>query len=294
MWIGGGRGAVLHELCSLPLDERKVAAQTVPMGGILRTMIAAAALGAASAATADDAPICADRPGKANPTCTVPMGMVQIETGLVDWTHDEADGVSVDGLVLGATAFKYGLTDRWHVELDVTPYVGARVQGGGVDESDSSFGDLIVRTKYRLTAGDGVQVALFPFVKIPTASSPIGNRKVEAGLALPIDYSIPKSPVSLTLGPEIDWLVDNDGGGHHAAMVQVVGVGVQVAPRLTLGADLWGQWNWDPAGTTSQATADGSIAYLVNDNLQLDGGANFGLNKQTPDVELYAGVSTRF
>lgn len=84
------------------------------------------------------------------------------------------------------------------------------------------------------------------------------------------------------------------GGGHHAAMVQVVGVGVQVAPRLTLGADLWGQWNWDPAGTTSQATADGSIAYLVNDNLQLDGGANFGLNKQTPDVELYAGVSTRF
>jgi hypothetical protein len=39
---------------------------------------------------------------------------------------------------------------------------------------------------------------------------------------------------------------------------------------------------------------DGSIAYLVSDNLQLDAGANFGLNNRTPDVELYSGVSVRF
>jgi Putative MetA-pathway of phenol degradation len=220
--------------------------------------------------------------------------MVQIETGLVDWAHDEADGVSADGLVLGATALKYGLTDRWHVELDVTPYAGVRVRGAGVRESDSSFGDLIVRSKYRLTGGDGVQVALLPFVKIPTASRAIGNRKVEAGLAVPIDYAIPNSPFSIALGPEVDWLADNDGGGHHAAMVQVAGVGMQVAPRLTLGADLWGQWNWDPAGTNKQATADGSVAYLVSNSVQIDGGGNFGLNRETPDVELYAGVSTRF
>jgi hypothetical protein len=32
----------------------------------------------------------------------------------------------------------------------------------------------------------------------------------------------------------------------------------------------------------------------VNKDLQLDAGANFGLNRQTPDIELYAGVSTRF
>jgi hypothetical protein len=28
--------------------------------------------------------------------------------------------------------------------------------------------------------------------------------------------------------------------------------------------------------------------------VQLDGGVNFGLNRHTPDVELYAGVSKRF
>jgi hypothetical protein len=28
--------------------------------------------------------------------------------------------------------------------------------------------------------------------------------------------------------------------------------------------------------------------------VQLDAGANFGLNRNTPDVELYTGVSVRF
>lgn len=258
-------------------------------------MIAAAALCAASvAAAADNPPICADRPGKANPTCTVPKGMVQIETGLADWTGDNSDGVRTDAVTLGATAFKYGLSDRWHIEVDIAPYNHLSVRGDGADERNSSFGDVVLRSKYRLTSGDGVQLAVSPFVKIPTAKAPIGNRMVEAGVALPIDYSIPKSPLSITLGPEIDWLADDDGHGHHAAMVQVVGLGWAVTERLNLSGELWGQWNWNPAGTGKQATADGAIAYLVNNNLQIDGGANFGLNQQTPDVELYAGVSTRF
>ena len=249
---------------------------------------------ASAAAAADEQPICADRPGKANPTCTVPEGMVQIETGLIDWIHDNEAGVRTDSLLLGSTAFKFGLNDRWNVELDVTPYESLRVRGGGVRVTDSSFGDLFVRSKYRFTSGDGVQVAMNPFVKIPTASRPIGNRKLEAGIALPIDYSIPKSTLSVTLGPEIDWVEDGDGHGHHAAMAQVIGVGWSVTPKLNLSAELWGQWDWDPAGTTRQATADAAVAYLVNNNLQLDAGANFGLNRVTPDVELYGGVSVRF
>ena len=67
--------------------------------------IAAAALVLSSSAyAAGEQPICADRPGKATPTCTVPKGMVQVETGLVDWTSDELD--------IGQTAVKVGVTDR--------------------------------------------------------------------------------------------------------------------------------------------------------------------------------------
>jgi len=239
-------------------------------------------------------PICADRPGKANPTCTVPAGMVQIETGLADWTRDRSDGVTTDALLLGSTALKYGLSDRWSVELDVSPYDSLRTHGGGLSESESGFGDLVVRSKYRLTSGDGVQVAINPAVKIPTAARPIGNRQWEAGIAVPIDYSVPKSPFSVTLGPELDWLADSGGSGHHLAMAQVIGIGWQASSKLNLSGELWGQWDWDPAGTQRQATADVAAAYLVSNDLQLDTGANFGLNSNAPDLELYTGFSVRF
>jgi hypothetical protein len=36
------------------------------------------------------------------------------------------------------------------------------------------------------------------------------------------------------------------------------------------------------------------VAYLLSSNVQVDAGANFGLNHNTPDVELYTGVSARF
>jgi Putative MetA-pathway of phenol degradation len=251
-------------------------------------------LGASRAAAADEQPICADRPGKANPTCTVPAGMIQIETGLADWVHDRSSGLTTDSVALSSTAFKYGLSDRWNVEVDITPYNWQRVHGGGFSQADSSFGDIYVRSKYRFTSGNGVQVAMNPAIKIPTANQHIGNGKWEAGVAFPIDYSIPKSPLSITLGPELDWIADADGRGHHAAMAQVIGIGWQASAKLNLSAEIWGQWDWDPSGTTRQATADLAIAYLLNNDLQLDAGANFGLNRKSPDLELYTGASVRF
>jgi hypothetical protein len=32
----------------------------------------------------------------------------------------------------------------------------------------------------------------------------------------------------------------------------------------------------------------------VSNDLQIDAGATFGLNRQTPDLELYAGIARRF
>jgi hypothetical protein len=260
-----------------------------------QTILGAALLLAGSqTAAADEQPICADRPGKANPTCTVPAGMIQIESGLADWVHDRSGGVTSDSVAWGATAFKYGLNDHWNVEIDVAPLNSLRVHGLGVSQSDTGFGDMTIKSKYRFTHGDGVQVAMNPAIKIPTANHLFGNGKWEAGIAFPIDYAIPKSPVSVTLGPEIDWVADADGHGHHAAMAQVIGLGFAASSRLNLSAELWGQWDWDRAGTTRQATADLAAAYLLNKDLQVDAGANFGLNRNTPGLELYTGVSVRF
>jgi hypothetical protein len=261
------------------------------------TIIVAAALGAASgtAFAADEPPICPDRPSKSTGPCTVPQGKWQVETGLVDWSRDKSDGVTSDTVQWGGTGIKYGVTSNADVELWVTPLETFRVHGGGAHEHHSSFGDMLVRVKYELTQNSApVQIALDPFVKIPTANHQLGNGKVEGGLLVPIQVALGKSPFTLSLDPELDVLADGDGHGRHMATQQVVNLGLQASDKLAFSTELWAMWDWDPAGTGKQVSWDGSAAYLVNKDLQLDAGANFGLNRETPDVELYTGVSVRF
>jgi len=263
----------------------------------MRGLIAVAAmlLAAATRAAAGPSPICPDRPSKSTGPCTVPKGDWQIETGLVDWTHDSSGGVRSDLVQWANTAIKYGISSRADVELWVTPLVTSNVRGGGLREHHSSFGDTLLRVKYALTSGDApVQVALDPFVKLPTANHQLGNGKVEGGLLVPIAVPLGRGPLTLSLDPELDLIADSDGHGRHAATEQVVNLGIQASDKLNLSAELWAMWDWDPAATGKQASADGAVAYLVTNDFQLDAGANFGLNKQTPDIELYTGVSLRF
>lgn len=260
-----------------------------------RGVIAGLLLYVATPALADEQPICPDRPSKSTGPCTVPAGRWQVETGLIDWSSSSSAGVATQTTMLGSTGIKYGISSNADLELWLTPLETLSVHGGGTDEHHSSFGDTLVRVKYEMTKdGAPVQIAVDPFVKIPTANHQLGNGRVEGGVLVPIQISLGKSPFSISLDPELDLLADQDENGHHAAMIQLVNLGWQANKKLNLTTEIWAQWNWDPAGTNKQASWDGSIAYLVSKDLQLDAGANFGLNKQTADVELYTGVSVRF
>lgn len=265
------------------------------MRGLVRIIALILAAAASSAAAAEEQPICANRPGESTPSCTVPAGRFQIEIGLADWSLQTDGGERETSLVIGETTVLYGLGDRSDIEVDFAPWQRTTSSGPEFRSRASGIGDVTVIYKHRLTSGDGpLQIAVSPAVKIPTARHALGNGKWEGGLLLPIDYAFGKSPFSLNLTPEADWVADADGGGHHAAMAQVASLGLQVNAKLSVSAELWSQWDWDPSGTTRQSSADATIAYLANNNLQLDAGANFGLNRNTPDVELYTGVSVRF
>src|SRR5690242_8190324 len=151
------------------------------MKGASPILIGAWLVAISSGAVADEQPICADRPSKSTGACTVPEGRFQVETGLVDWSHDHSNGETTDTTTIGSSLLKYGVSDRADIELGVTPLELLRAPG----DRESGFGDMLLRVKYRLTAEDApLQAALDPFVKLPTANHRLGNGKVEAGLGL--------------------------------------------------------------------------------------------------------------
>jgi hypothetical protein len=243
---------------------------------------------------AGSTPICTDRPAKANAVCTVAAGRLQLESSVAGWSLTKVGAARAELVTVGATVLKFGLTDRSDLQLGVTPYARSAVKQLGQRSRSSGFGDVTVRYKQRLAADSSpLQVGMIAFVKLPTAARGLGNDKVEGGLAVPMSFAT-AGPITVTLGPELDLLADADGRGRHAAVVNVVNLSFPVAPRLTIAGELWTNVNFDPAGTAKQASADAALAYGVSDNLQLDGGVNLGLTRDTPDLELYAGLSIRF
>lgn len=245
-------------------------------------------------ASVAEAPICTDRPTKSNFACTVPTGLVQIEMDGFNWLTNSLGGTRTDQLLFTNPTLKYGLSDSSDIQLSWVPFTRIRTRdAAGTISTLSGVGDVSVRFKQRLTNPDGAfQLALLPFVKLPTARFGIGNGKVEGGVALPVNYSVPGG-WTITLGPQLDVLADFDGAGHHVGLTGLVNLAKQLG-QFTLYNEVWTSQNFDPAGTVRQYSYDVSLAWLPKPTLQFDVGANVGLNASTPDLVAYVGISTRF
>lgn len=259
-------------------------------------MIPLAALIAAYAgAAADGEPLCADRPGAANPSCTVPAGTVQVESGLASWSSDRSAGIRSEETAIGGTAVKLGITDGLHVEIGLPAYVRSRVRDGSLRETASGFTDSALAAKWRFTdGGSPVQAAFYPFLKLPTAKRSLGNGKAEGGLALLVDGQVGTTALGWNVAPQVGLVADADGSGYHLAMVQVASLGLPLSDRLSISADLSGNWDFGPEGTVREYAAGIAAAYLLSNDLQADAGIDIGLNRAAPDIGVYSGIAFRF
>lgn len=242
-----------------------------------------------------DTPICTDRPTKSNFACTVPKGFVQIESDVLNWTRIDVGGVRADAIVPLAPVFKYGVGPSTDFNVAWSPYVRVRTRAGGQVGVIDGVGDVVLRVKQRFTdPSKPVQFSLIPYVKAPTAKLGIGNGEWEGGIIAPMNISIPNG-FTLTIVPQGDVAADLlNASGRHGRFVGLVNLGYQMTPKVTLYTELWTSQDFDPSGTIRQYSFDFAVARLMGKNTQLDFGGNFGLNRNTPDAQLYLGVSTRF
>ena len=257
-------------------------------------LLAGLVLLTAGTARADDPkPICPDRPGRGTSACTLDEGHAQLELGLFDESLQRRSGTTTDAGNAGSLLAKWGVNERMDVEAGMALYQFQRVHDASGTTTSSGIGDLLLHAKYNPLTSDGpFALVLDPFLKSPTAGGGLGNGAVEGGLALPMSYDLGNN-WSLAMTPETDILLNASGSGHHANLVDVVGLGRSFGP-WTLGAEIWTGQNLDPAGAISQYSFDLDAAFLANNDTQLDGGINLGLNRATPDLEIYFGISRRF
>jgi hypothetical protein len=252
----------------------------------------------ATPALADDLrPLCPDRPGKGTSPCTVDTDHLQVEVDAFDVTTQRQGNISTTVYDIADPELRFGVSDNLELSADFAPYMQARSRDrtSGVTTTASGIGDLTLRLKWMATPYDGgpFAMALMPFVKIPTAPLSIGNGALEGGFVVPLSYDLGGN-WSLGASPELDLLKNQANGGRHVAIANVFGINRNFDDGLSLGAEFAGTSDFDPAGGSQTWTFDISAAWQPGSELQWDAGFNFGLNRNTPDLQFYTGVTRRF
>lgn len=238
--------------------------------------------------------LCPDRPGKGSPPCILDVGHLQAEIGLADLQRDRQSGVTTDSSAYGDLELRAGLTPRLEAQLAWSPALSTRQRTAGVTTRENGVGDLALalRASLRNPDGQGLSIALQPYVSAPTATRGFGAGGWEGGLIVPM--SLPLTPdLAVAFSPELDVVRDSGGRGTHLAWSAAAGVGHGFGP-VQVGIELWAGRDDDPSGAVTQASLDLMAAWSPNDDLQLDLGLNAGLNRDTPDLEIYAGLARRF
>ncbi|GAA0870031.1 hypothetical protein GCM10009116_18670 [Brevundimonas basaltis] len=275
---------------------------------MFRTVLTAFAVAAASlisvgAALAQGAipeqrEFCADRPGKGAATCVLDQGVVQVESGLVDFASHRDAAFKIESWAVASTLIRYGLTPLLEVQVGLTPWQTESVTDRQTGDQDSveGVGDLFLSARRALgnPDGSGRSAAIQGYLTLPTGSDAVRADGIEGGLVLPFGLPIDHN-WSLALTPGIDIVRDADGEGSHVAWGMVAGLGRDVGD-WNLGAEVWVSRDEDPLDEVTQSTFDLTAVWSppFMANAQIDFGLNFGLNDQSPDLEFGVGVARRF
>lgn len=238
-----------------------------------------------------------DRPAKTTGPTTLDAGHVQYEMDFGTFNRQTSGGVNTRTWAAPNPTLKIGITNSLDLELNMAPYGGVSVidAGTGTSSRFDGNGDLVIRAKWNWWGNEGGKTAfaVLPFVKVATAPSGIGNGATEGGALASLQVSLPKG-WSLVVNSEVDALTDSLADGYHTRFVNAAAVNIPVVDDVTFTAELWSSVDRDPAGTVVQASFDTALAWTVRPNVQLDVGANFGLNSATPSFEFYGGIAQRF
>ena len=234
-----------------------------------------------------------DRPTKSNEPVTVDAGHFQYESDLLNYTHSNAGGATSRAEQAFDPVVKLGLTSSVDLELQFTGYNWVSQSSGGHTVRSDGVGDLTLRPKFNLFGNNGgLAAAIIPYVKFPTAREPIGNETVDGGVILPISIPLPYA-FTLLLVPEVDVIRNAGNSGHHFNYTEVVNLSHPIANNVSVYGEIYSAVGTDK-GTPPIYTFDTAVAWVVRNNLQLDLGANIGLNRDAPNLQIYAGISQRF
>jgi len=264
----------------------------------MRTTIAVLGLLVPAAAFAQDEPrFCPNRPSLESSACTTEAGRVQFEVSVADWTLDDNADERDDTILGGDFLARFGVGRSTEVQVAWTPvaYARTRDKASGAVSRVARPGDarLAVRQNLANPDGSGLSFGLEPFVTLPIGRSPVGAGTWGAGVVLPVTYDV-SDAVNVGFTGELDAAPDEDGTGRHLQYSGVAATSLTLSEAVSLTIEGELLRDDDPARHETQALGGVGVTWKYSKTRAFYAEAIGGLNRNSPDVQVYAGVAALF
>jgi hypothetical protein len=243
-----------------------------------------------------------DRPDITEVPFTVDAGHIQTESTLFGYARGrpDEDGRASSGYEFLLTNLRIGLTNDVELSLVWQPYGMIDLDAGALlpSQSQSGVGSIDIRAKFNLWGNDdfekiGSAFALLPVVTVPTDSgNGIGSSDVEGGVAVFVAFALPAG-FGMGVNAGTYAIADEDGAGHHAEYMASASGSYDWTKRFATYVETVGYWGLDdPRGDI--VLVGGGWTYALTDDVQLDGGINFGLTSASDRYSPFLGLSMRY
>lgn len=190
-----------------------------------------------------------------------------------------------------APILSYGLTENIDVVLGV-PY--QRIKNEDVvDTKASGISDTSIEVKWRFFEKDGLSFAIKPGISIPTGDEEkgLGSGKVSYSAFFITTKEIKPLNLHLNLGyVRNENKVDERKDIFHASLAGEY----ELTEKLKIVANIGTESNTDSASKTYPSFALAGIIYSITENISVDAGYKYGLNKPETDNTYLVGLAIRF
>lgn len=236
----------------------------------------------------EEEPLVTDRPDFTESAETLPFHRIQVETG---YTNSQGGGSRLH--TIGEALIRVGISPKVELRFNLNSFAILNTPGGNT----TGIQDFSIGAKWKLSEaqkGYGLfkhpQTALITNFSIPTGSSSFREKTSQTQFKLCMGWELtPK----WEMGANVNYTYVSQSGDRFDQLGASVTLGYSWNKRVSTFYELYG---FAPGGfqAGNGTYVDTGVAYLINNDTQLDARIGFGLNGVSDERFFGIGFSRRF
>jgi hypothetical protein len=243
-------------------------------------------------------PISSERPSKSDNPLTLNQHQIQLESSLFSNVFDKNKSQKIIRRNLfDFSMLRYGISDSFEVQLiDNFLFSAIKNNKQKIKDNNINNGDKFLRLKYNILGNDLQKfgLAITTFNKIYTADNPLAKEQLQSGIVTPFSYNI-SSDYSIGGMLQINYYRDNKviGKNHFFGIINSYYLSRNFTDKFSSYIEFY-SLTINNKKNIVKNYLDFGTNYIINQNIKIDAGINFGINDSADNLQIFSGFTTRF